>query len=126
MTRILVVDDDPLVREILQDHLELSGYSVDTAADGIAGYQRFLEKGADLVITDYLMPRNGITLIQRVHRENPDTPIILVTGHVARDILAADAAGMAVLLPKPFSPELMLDIVESLLKLAASRKRLAA
>jgi CheY-like chemotaxis protein len=121
MTKILLIDDDDSVRATLKDNLEVAGYSVVSAADGIIGYQLFLEHGADLVITDYLMPRNGVTLIQNVHRLNPNTPIILITGYVERDILANDASGMSVLLPKPFSIALMLDIVASLLTLAAQR-----
>ncbi|MDF1563210.1 MAG: response regulator [Deltaproteobacteria bacterium] len=79
--RILVVDDDPAIREVLVDLLEPEGYYCETAVDAEAGQKRFLEMGFELVITDLKMPgHDGVWLIDQILADRPNTAVIAVSG----------------------------------------------
>jgi len=79
--RILVVDDDPAIREVLVDLLEPEGYLCETAPDAETGRSQFLERGYELVITDLKMPgHNGVWLIDQILAERPNTAVIAVSG----------------------------------------------
>ncbi len=79
--RILVVDDEPMIREIVKSYLELDGHTVDTACDGQEGLERFLAGEWDLVMTDAAMPRmNGDELAAKVKEARPGVPVIQLTG----------------------------------------------
>ncbi len=79
--RILIVDDDPAIREVLVDLLEPEGYECETAVDAETGRERFLERGYELVITDLKMPgQDGTWLIDQILAERPNTAIIAVSG----------------------------------------------
>ena len=81
MANILVVDDDPDIREILRAHLEDAGHVVDEAGDGEAAIQRLREQPADLVITDIYMPKSdGLDLMRRIRSFGLKIPIIEITG----------------------------------------------
>ncbi len=109
MKRILVVDDERQITRMLRTSLQAGGYCVDTAANGLEGFQTFGSSRPDLVITDLAMPEmNGLELTRAIRRI-ADTPIIVLS---VRD---ADAMKVTALddgaddyLTKPFSmPELL-------------------
>jgi CheY-like chemotaxis protein len=84
--RILVVDDEPLVRQLLQDVLQVEGHVVTVADGGRVGLEalraaRQRREPFDVVLTDLGMPeKDGCEVAQSVKREAPDTPVILLTG----------------------------------------------
>jgi CheY-like chemotaxis protein len=79
--RILVVDDEPSVREVLQACFQEDGHFVGLAADGQEGLERFISGQWDIVVTDRAMPRlNGDQLAAEIKKIRPDVPVILVTG----------------------------------------------
>jgi two-component system, sensor histidine kinase and response regulator len=81
--QILVVDDDPLVREMLQEILTASGYRAETAEDGRAALDR-MDAGepADLILSDMNMPRvDGLSLIRTLRDRKEDVPVIILTGN---------------------------------------------
>ncbi len=81
MARVLIVDDEEYVREMLQDLLESNGHRVALAADGEEGLTRFRVGRPQVVITDLLMPRKGgIRLIQEIQSFAPKTKIIAMSG----------------------------------------------
>jgi len=81
MARILVVDDEPEVREFLRQALTMDGHEVATAGDGEAGMQAVLRDGADLVITDLIMPhKGGIVFIKELRDERPSLPVLAISG----------------------------------------------
>ncbi len=81
MPSILVIDDDPNIRIIFQKMLTMAGYRVLTAADGKQGVRLFRDQGADLVITDLIMPeQEGLETICELHRDFPDLDIIVISG----------------------------------------------
>ena len=80
--RIMVVDDDPNILEVLQTRLESHGYAVVTASDGRQALDRLSEQSADLVITDLKMPgMDGIELLERLRARSSDVPTIFLTAH---------------------------------------------
>jgi PAS domain S-box-containing protein len=99
--RILLVDDDSLVRGTLQQLLELSDYRVVSAADGEEAIAAFEAEGADLLLTDLAMPgMNGVALIAKLQEQLPGLPAILMTGY-AGDASKVSEDGPYRLLFKP-------------------------
>jgi len=81
MPRVLVVDDDEDVREMLRQMLERQGYEVTTAADGKQGLARYREDPADLIVLDIVMPeREGLETIMELRRDDPGVKIIAISG----------------------------------------------
>jgi signal transduction histidine kinase/ActR/RegA family two-component response regulator len=100
--RILVVEDDPEVRQFMVESLEMLGYPVREAADGIAGLAAIKTEAPDLLIVDYLMPdMNGAQVVAAVTEILPSLPIIVATGYA--DMRAIDEViGDNFVLRKPF------------------------
>lgn len=120
MARILVIDDETLVRDTIRQILERASYEVAEAADGKEGLVRFREQPADLVITDILMPeQEGIETIRILHKEFPQTKILAISGGGRGgklDVLpSAEAFGAHYTLAKPFEREALLAAVRTLL-----------
>jgi CheY-like chemotaxis protein len=105
--RILVVDDEPSVREVLQLFFFDDGHEVGLAVDGIDGCNAFDAAEWDVVITDRMMPRmNGDQFAAAIRERNPDVPIILVTGYA--DLMAAEGGKSPLfdmIIRKPFTRE---------------------
>ncbi|HEX7904612.1 MAG TPA: sigma-54 dependent transcriptional regulator [Chitinophagaceae bacterium] len=82
MPDILIIDDEKAIRKTLSEILSFEGYKIDEAADGEEGLKRFREKTYDLVLCDIKMPKlDGIEFLQKAGESNPDTPIIMISGH---------------------------------------------
>ncbi|MBI1873414.1 MAG: response regulator [Acidobacteria bacterium] len=102
--RILVVDDEASIREVLSKTLALAEYDVDVANDGQSALERLRATEYDLLITDLKMPGvDGLTVIREVRRSNPGMPIIIVTGY-STEASAIEAINLGVngYLTKPF------------------------
>lgn len=117
--RILVVDDEPLIREMAREILENSGYSVAEAVDGQSGLDMFMESkgGYDLVILDLVMPRlHGFQVMDRILQVAPATRILLSSGFSpdSRPELTRPTATTA-FLAKPYRSRDLLDHVRRLL-----------
>jgi signal transduction histidine kinase len=85
--RILLVDDEEGIRKVLSISLADSGYQVWTAQNGEEALKIFHEVQPQIVLTDIKMPgMDGIELLQRIKQENPDTEVIMVTGHGEMDL----------------------------------------
>lgn len=117
MAQILVIDDDPAIRETLCRVLCREGHSAVEAVDGRVGVERLKEQPADLVITDILMPeQEGLETIMMLRRDYPEVRIIAISGggrHGFLDILKyAQQFGAAYTLVKPFTPDELLKTVQ--------------
>jgi DNA-binding response OmpR family regulator len=117
MRSVLVVDDDADIREVIAYKLELGGFAVRLAADGVAGLAAARAAVPDLVLVDWMMPRLTGVEVCRELRRDPETagvPIILLTAR-ARDTDVRDgfAAGADDYVVKPFSPRELLRRVEA-------------
>ena len=102
---VLVIDDDPDVREFVTASLADFGYAVREATDGPEGLKAFADKRPDLVILDYAMPgMTGSEVAARMLRDVPGQPILFVSGYNETEALRS-AAPDAQLLAKPFRPD---------------------
>ena len=103
-SRVLVVDDESSIRELLQKTLALAEYEVDTAPDGRAALERLRLGNYDLLIADLKMPgMDGLTLIREAKRLKADLPVIIITGFSTESsAIEAVNLGVAGYLTKPF------------------------
>jgi DNA-binding response OmpR family regulator len=120
MAKILVIEDDVLVRNMVDKVLRHGGYDVVMAEDGVRGITSFRSERPDLVLTDIIMPeREGIATIVELRRECPDAKIIAMSG--GGRIGSADFLGMAKklgandIIPKPFLPQELLRRIKACL-----------
>lgn len=117
--RLLVVDDDDEIRELLEFDLSHSGYCVDTACDGMEGLNKAVTNSYDLVLLDVMMPKmNGFDVCKNLRKAKPDIPVLLLTakGTIADKTQGFDC-GADDYLVKPF------DIQEVLLRVKALLRR---
>lgn len=130
-TSVLLVDDEPLVREELGGFLEDEGYEVMTARDGEEGLELFRQHGPDMVITDAKMPkREGLDLARAILEENAHVPITMITGHGSETMaISALRLGITDFIKKPVQiTDLLaaLDRMQGALKLATVRAECGA
>jgi CheY-like chemotaxis protein len=120
MARILVIDDDELLRRFVVALLERRHYTVESADSGETGIKLAAESEFDLVITDIVMPGiEGLETIKQIRRHKPDIKILAVSGGGSSkgDYLHyAERLGANAALAKPFEPVEFLDLVASLVK----------
>ena len=116
--RILVVDDDPLLRELYSMLLRLENYEIETAANGLEALERFKQHRFDLVLTDRNMPKvNGVALIRRLRKAGSNVPIVMISGSISENGLPDDVAReVSAALPKPISAGQMFAAVEFALR----------
>jgi DNA-binding response OmpR family regulator len=116
---ILVVEDDPVILDLLAVNFELEGYTVARAVDGEDGLATALRVRPAAVVTDIMMPkRSGLDLLRdlRAHPELASVPVILVSARaLASDVREGLAAGADDYVTKPFEPDELLVRVEKLL-----------
>ena len=99
--QILIVDDEPSVREVLSTCLAVEGHNVGTANDGVDGLARFCSGRWDVVLTDRAMPRmSGDQLAKAIRQVNAEVAIVLVTGFAES---AADLGVIDSVVKKPFT-----------------------
>ena len=111
--RVLVVDDDEDVRNVLFAALSDAGYEVTTASDGEEAIESVRRRRPDLILLDLMMPRvSGWGFTERYAREpGPHAPIIVITA-VSGQVLRLPEQGVTRVLPKPFSVDALLRLVE--------------
>jgi signal transduction histidine kinase len=117
--RVLVLEDEQRIREMLVDALGRAGHHVESVADGLAGLARFQGGAFDVVLTDLSLPeRSGLEVARAVKRMRPGTPVVLITGwgHLLDPALLAQS-GVDLTLVKPFRLERVLSILEDALRL---------
>jgi CheY-like chemotaxis protein len=120
MQKILLIDDDPLVRRTIERILQKNGYQVHLAADGLEGLRTFRTLQPDLVITDLIMPvKEGLDTIRLLRTWSPEAKIIAISGggRVANADLLLEAAvlGASMVIAKPFEPDELLVKVSTCL-----------
>jgi DNA-binding NtrC family response regulator len=105
--RVLVVDDDPLIRGSLHELLKGWGYAVEMASDGAAAMEHSRRRTFDVVITDWRMPNtDGIVLLEYLHRQQPQVPVIVMTGFGnVNSAVEAMRQGAFDYLTKPIQPD---------------------
>jgi DNA-binding response OmpR family regulator len=119
--RILVIDDDPIIVDMLQLALEKAGYEVLSAIDGDLGLDLFRREKPDLVVVDIAMPGiDGYQVIEQIRgagdRPTP-TPIIILTAHQQSVMRAyAEELGVDLYLTKPVAPQKLIGHIAELVE----------
>jgi CheY-like chemotaxis protein len=116
--RILVVDDDPSCRQLHIDLLISSGYRVEAANDGAAGWEALRSHDYDLVITDNHMPRmTGIEMLENLHLTGMTVPVIMATGQLPTEEFARKPwLKPEALLQKPVTDRDLLEAISNILE----------
>jgi DNA-binding response OmpR family regulator len=117
MDRVLVVDDEPMVREVVTEYLEREGFAVETAQDGVAALTALTNRPPDLLVLDVMLPhRDGFSVLQEVRRTST-IPVILLTarGDEADRVVGLEL-GADDYVVKPFSPRELAARVRSVLR----------
>jgi CheY-like chemotaxis protein len=116
--KILVIEDDDVMRQLMQMTLEQNGYEVVTAADGVRGYDAALFLKPDLIITDIRMPgADGIHVVRRVRDTDSlaDTPILVMTAFGTGSATFSLQLGANAFERKPVDPKSLLSTIKRLL-----------
>jgi len=120
MPRILIIDDDPLISEIVTVNLEIAGYQVTHASDGIKGQALAIQITPDMIILDLMLPQvDGYTVCQRLRRDDrtADIPVLMLTAmSQTQNKVEGFNAGADDYLTKPFELEEMLARIRALLR----------
>jgi len=121
LRKVLVVDDDPVVRKSFDRVLSNKGYAVITAESGEEALRKLDEERYDIVYSDVRMPgMSGLEVAENVKARRPWTPVVIITGYGTEAAEArAKAAGVSSFLHKPLSPEMIEDSVRDTLAATA-------
>ena len=116
---VLVVDDDPDIRELIVFKLEQAGFEVRSAGDGQTGLDAAMTRPPDLILLDVMMPKlSGIEVCRRLrdHAPTATTPVILLTAKAQEaDVQGGFAVGATDYIVKPFSPRELVNRVSQVL-----------
>ena len=117
MANILIVDDEPRIRELIREHLQHGGFACEEATDGSAALAQLSKGGFDLVILDIMMPfMDGMTCLREMRARKIATPVIMLTARGEEyDKLAGLESGADDYVVKPFSPRELVARVRSVL-----------
>ena len=118
MARVLVVDDDPAIRQLLTDVLELEGHEVSVAVDGLAAVRAVEAVCPDFVVLDVMMPGlDGFGVLSAIRTQPGEpVPVLMLTAAAEPDANArAWANGVDYYLAKPFTADAVLDLIDGAL-----------
>ncbi|MCP4658352.1 MAG: response regulator, partial [bacterium] len=128
-TSILVVDDEPVIRQVLVNQLAPEGYAITQAASGPEALKRIEERPCDLVLLDVMMPRmSGYEVCRALRERHPldELPVIFLTAkNQAEDLVVGLAAGANDYLPKPISKSELLARIKTHLGLLRVNRQLS-
>lgn len=117
MPKVLVIDDSPVMRNLLCDFLIDNGYDVDTAEDGLAGIKAAVGGDYQLVICDMHMPkRNGFQVYGEVSAERPEIEFIMTDSMPGDLVDEAQESGLEYFLAKPFDLDQLREMLDQILQ----------
>jgi CheY-like chemotaxis protein len=111
LLRVMIVDDEPLLRDYTRSLLEEAGYEAEVAADADEALEKLAAAAFGIVVTDIYMPGglNGVEFAQRLARQFPDTRVVLMTGRHLPSL--DDVPDGTLLMLKPFAGENLLSLL---------------
>lgn len=122
--RVLVVEDDDQVREVVASLLIQEGYNVHTVRDGQEALNEMKRRHFDVVLTDYYMPRmNGLELLLSGRTLQPDTPVVIISGDRSGVANVARQQGAYAWIPKPYEVTTLVNIVNEAGRQAVDRQK---
>ncbi len=123
MARILVVDDDPAIRQLLTDVLEMEGYQVGVAVDGLSAVREIRASAPDFVVLDVMMPGlDGFGVLSTIRAlPGEPVPVLMLTAAAEQDASSrAWLGGVDYYLAKPFTADAVLDVIDGVLAVEVS------
>lgn len=129
MTRVIIIDDEEDIRVVLKETFVREGFDVAVASDGTEGLNLIRETGADIVITDIIMPgRDGVEIAYDIRMEFPNTKIIVMSGggntapldyqptaiSTSSYLASAESVGADLTMTKPFDRQELIKAVREL------------
>ena len=120
---LLYADDEPALRELVQNHLSLEGFEVDTAADGVEAIDKINKKLYDLVLLDVHMPRkDGVEVLKYIKERKITSRLIMLTGDGDPHIVSECAKyGAMDYLTKPYNYHELIEAIDRAMSDSASR-----
>ncbi len=118
MVKLILIEDDPGVRDYFKSVVKRMGHELLTAEDGPGGMKLVSEQPADVIMSDLNMPGepSGMGLIRKIRELRPNTPLIVVSGYPTRDRLdECKALGIEDFLTKPFEMTFFSSVITRLL-----------
>jgi DNA-binding response OmpR family regulator len=117
MAKILLAEDEEVLRMLVVDTLEDEGYRIDEACDGEEAYNLIKDNSYDLIILDYMMPvYTGLELIEMIRNDNNQTKIMMLSAKSQTlDQQKVLEAGADYFMTKPFSPMKLIERIEEIL-----------
>lgn len=117
-TQLLVVDDDPALRELLERYLKEQDYSVASVEDGIAMDAYLIEHKVDLIVLDIMLPgEDGLSIARRLRTDKASTPILMLSARGDEiDRIVGLEMGADDYLPKPFNPRELVARIRAILR----------
>jgi DNA-binding response OmpR family regulator len=121
VTRLLVADDSETVLLMLQRRLEMEGYDVVTAKDGVEALDRLQElgsEGPDVILLDAMMPnKSGTEVLEEIRGKGSEVPIVMISAHLdAQEPERMRELGATDIVPKPFEWDDLIGKIEELAK----------
>lgn len=118
--KVLVVDDEPMIRKVISWTLQRRGYDVLVASDGEDGLTCYQDHpGIDLVLSDIVMPRlDGVGMVQALRERDPAVPVLFMSGYTGHDRPTLTDDDLRRLLDKPFTPAQLVARIEEVLAAA--------
>lgn len=117
-TKILIADDEDVLRMLITETLEIEDYELDEAQDGLEAYEKIMQHEYDLILLDLMMPgKTGLEVCQLVRAAGNTTPIVMLTAKTqVEDRENAVKAGVNYFFAKPFSPMQLLGFIQEILE----------
>ena len=114
MTRILVADDSETVLLMLERRLEIEGYEVITATDGVEALDRLRESEPDVILLDAMMPnKSGTEVLEELRGKGSKIPVLMISAHLdAQEPERMRKLGATDIIPKPFEWEDLIEKIE--------------
>ncbi|SDP55688.1 response regulator [Desulforhopalus singaporensis] len=124
---ILVIDDEPRIRDACRIVLSENGFEVAVAPDGEQGLQMIQQKHYDIILVDLMMPSiSGFDVLSEVRKNHPDTVVIVITGYATLEhSIEAMKRGAFDFIPKPFTPDQLRAVVNKSLKYTSALQDIA-
>lgn len=118
LDRVLIVDDERLIRWSMKECLETAGYEAEAAESGKAALEALNQSPFDIVLLDYKLPDvNGLELLEKIKTSHVDIPVVMITAHSSLEhAVAATQAGAADYVAKPFQNDEIIHRVKKVLE----------
>ncbi len=113
--KILVIDDTPVIRELLEDFFNDAGFEVDTAVNGREGYDKAMSEDYALIVCDVHMPEmNGVDMVINLRQSKPESKVIIMDSMPGKDAKKATDSGAIGCLAKPFDLDELRELIKQL------------